>query len=270
MTRENVCQGTFSRITRRSRGQRHSEVGRGSTSLHARRPARVGGLEKVAGAYLQGAPAPVRSRETGSSWVLWGVLCRGGRGGGGGCGGDGVRRRWARCRRRCSGGVGRPAPVRAGRRRESRCVRAGRGPGSRPLRPRAAHTHPRAGPGRGWAPRRQPDRTPPAHRGASRARARPLNPPTDSDPPPHPGQSTQPLPGPTGHVGRHGNVIGTSGHQHTSHRNGDTAHEPGNSPTNRNEVTPLTASTRSDAAAAQLTGSWRAAPPGTGGTGRRG
>ena len=105
MTRENVCQGTFSRITRRSRGQRHSEVGRGSTSLHARRPARVGGLEKVAGAYLQGAPAPVRSRETGSSWVLWGVLCRGGRGGGGGCGGDGVRRRWARCRRRCSGGV---------------------------------------------------------------------------------------------------------------------------------------------------------------------
>ena len=72
MTRENVCQGTFSRITRRSRGQRHSEVGRGSTSLHARRPARVGGLEKVAGAYLQGAPAPVRSRETGSSWVLWG------------------------------------------------------------------------------------------------------------------------------------------------------------------------------------------------------
>ena len=94
--------------------------------------------------------------------------------------------------------------------------------------------------------------------------------PMDSDPPPHPGQSTQPLPGPTGHVGRHGNVIGTSGHQHTSHRNGDTAHEPGNSPTNRNEVTPLTASTRSDAAAAQLTGSWRAAPPGTGGTGRRG
>lgn len=158
MTRENVCQGTFSRITRRSRGQRHSEVGRGSTSLHARRPARVGGLEKVAGAYLQGAPAPVRSRETGSSWVLWGVLCRGGRGGGGGCGGDGVRRRWARCRRRCSGGVGRPAPVRAGRRRESRCVRAGRGPGSRPLRPRAAH--PRAGPGRARAPRRQPDRTP--------------------------------------------------------------------------------------------------------------
>jgi len=177
LTRENVCQGTFSRITRRSRGQRHSEVGRGSTSLHARRPARVGGLEKVAGAYLQGAPAPVRSRETGSSWVLWGVLCRGGRGGGGGCGGDGVRRRWARCRRRCSGGVGRPAPVRAGRRRESRCVRAGRGPGSRPLRPRAAHTHPRAGPGRARAPRRQPDRTPPAHRGASRARARPLNPP---------------------------------------------------------------------------------------------
>ena len=175
MTRENVCQGTFSRITRRSRGQRHSEVGRGSTSLHARRPARVGGLEKVAGAYLQGAPAPVRSQETGSSWVLWGVLCRGGRGGGGGCGGDGVRRRWARCRRRCSGGVGRPAPVRAGRRRESRCVRAGRGPGSRPLRPRAAH--PRAGPGRARAPRRQPDRTPPAHRGASRARARPLNPP---------------------------------------------------------------------------------------------
>ena len=150
-------------------------------------------------------------------------------------------------------------------------VRAGRGGAGVPAPSPTRRTHPppgRSGTGQG-APASTGSHAPGSSGrfpGAGTATQSPM----DSDPPPHPGQSTQPLPGPTGHVGRHGNVIGTSGHQHTSHRNGDTAHEPGNSPTNRNEVTPLTASTRSDAAAAQLTGSWRAAPPGTGGTGRRG